>query len=147
MKPLHIGILGAARIAAKFVAGVAPSQAVTVRSVDSRDPARAQAFAQAHGVPQVAASYEALLADAQIDAVYVPLTNDQHLPMPSDFEAQQGAAAMRSSARWVMAFGMAPHKVAYATTILEANPVSASAQLSQSTASRIDDPRLMTLAA
>ena len=80
MKPLHIGILGAARIAAKFVAGVAPSQAVTVMSVASRDPTRAQAFALANGVPQVAASYEALLADAQIDAVYIPLTNDQHLP-------------------------------------------------------------------
>ncbi len=80
MKPLRIGILGAARIAAKFVAGVAPSQAVQVLSVASRDPARAQAFAKAHGVPEVAASYAALLADAQIDAVYIPLTNDQHLP-------------------------------------------------------------------
>jgi predicted dehydrogenase len=79
MEPLRIGILGAARIAASFVKGVAPSTEVSVRCVASRDPERGQAFAEAHGVPKAVDSYEELLASPRIDAVYIPLTNDQHL--------------------------------------------------------------------
>jgi D-xylose 1-dehydrogenase (NADP+, D-xylono-1,5-lactone-forming) len=77
---LRIGVLGAARIAQGFVRDVALSSQVSVRSVASRSPERAQAFAAAHGVPHVADSYDALLADPGIDAVYIALTNDQHVP-------------------------------------------------------------------
>jgi predicted dehydrogenase len=58
---------------------VAPSTEVSVRCVASRDPERGQAFAEAHGVPKAVDSYEELLASPRIDAVYIPLTNDQHL--------------------------------------------------------------------
>ena len=78
--PLRIGILGAARIAAGFCQGVAPSTAVQVTAVASRSAERAAAFAQAHAIPRVLPDYDAVLGDAQVDAVYIPLSNDQHVP-------------------------------------------------------------------
>lgn len=78
--PLRIGVLGAARIAAGFVPSVAPSTAVQVVSIAARDRGRAEDFARRHGIPAVADSYEALLADPGVEAVYVPLSNDQHQP-------------------------------------------------------------------
>jgi predicted dehydrogenase len=76
--PLRIGILGAANIARSFIAGVAASSTVTVTAIASRDAARAQRFAQDTGVARAYGSYEALLADPAIDAVYVPLPNSLH---------------------------------------------------------------------
>ena len=75
---LRIGILGAANIARSFIAGVRPSQKVTVVAVASRDAERAAAFARENGVAQVHRSYEALLADPAIDAIYNPLPNNLH---------------------------------------------------------------------
>ncbi|MCZ8063852.1 Gfo/Idh/MocA family oxidoreductase [Silanimonas sp.] len=76
---LRIGVLGAARIAASFCQGVAPSTALHVTAVASRSADRAAAFAQANGVPRVRPDYDALLGDAEIDAVYIALSNDQHV--------------------------------------------------------------------
>jgi D-xylose 1-dehydrogenase (NADP+, D-xylono-1,5-lactone-forming) len=78
MPPLRFGILGTARIARSFVEGVRPSQHATVTSVASRDAAKARAFAQEAGLARHFASYEALLADRDIDAVYIPLPNGLH---------------------------------------------------------------------
>lgn len=77
-QPLRLGVLGAANIARAFIAGVAPSSRVAVAAVASRDPAKAEAFARETGVPRFHGSYEALLADPEIDAVYVPLPNSLH---------------------------------------------------------------------
>lgn len=77
--PLRIGVLGAARIAP--MALIRPARAVpeaTVAAVAARDPARARAFAQKHGIPRVHESYEALLADPEVDAIYNPLPNSLH---------------------------------------------------------------------
>jgi predicted dehydrogenase len=49
-----------------------------VVAVAARDPARARAFARRHGIPRVHSSYDALLADPGIDAVYNPLPNGLH---------------------------------------------------------------------
>jgi predicted dehydrogenase len=79
MTPLRLGILGAARIAP--MALVRPATHVpeaTVLAVAARDPERARRFAAKHGIPRVHASYEALLADPEIDAVYNPLPNSLH---------------------------------------------------------------------
>ncbi len=76
--PLRIGILGAAAIARAFIAGVAPSKTVKVTTVASRDLAKAQRFASETGIAQALGSYEALLADPAIDAVYNPLPNTLH---------------------------------------------------------------------
>ncbi len=78
--PLRLGILGCANIARQFVAHVAPSTQVQVTAVASRDAAKAAAFAREFGIARHHASYEALLDDAGIDAVYIPLPNNLHAP-------------------------------------------------------------------
>ena len=76
--PLRIGILACANIARAFTRDVAPSPAVRVVAVASRQQATADAFAQAQGIQRALGSYEALLADAEVDAVYIPLPNSLH---------------------------------------------------------------------
>jgi len=79
--PLGLGILGAARIAPTAL--VAPARRVpetTVLAIAARDPERARRFAARHGIPRVHPTYQALLDDPEIDAVYVPLPNSLHAP-------------------------------------------------------------------
>jgi xylose dehydrogenase (NAD/NADP) len=76
--PLRYGILGAANIARSFTRGMKPSTLATVDAVASRGEAKAAAFAAEMGIPRYHATYEALLADPAIDAVYIPLPNDMH---------------------------------------------------------------------
>jgi predicted dehydrogenase len=76
---LRIGILGAARIAPAAV--VKPARAVDgvrVTAIAARDTERAHAFAKKHGVDRVLDTYDALVADPDVDAVYVPLPNGLH---------------------------------------------------------------------
>lgn len=78
-QPLRIGILGAARIAP--FALVKPAREVPeveLLAIAARDPDRAREFADEHGVPLVFPSYQALLDDPDIDAVYNPLPNSLH---------------------------------------------------------------------
>jgi len=75
---LRIGVLGAAKIARMFVSGVAPSSSVVVSAVASRAADKAEQFARESGVPRFHDSYEALLADPEIDAIYNPLPNSLH---------------------------------------------------------------------
>jgi len=75
---LRIGILGAANIARLFAAGVRASQSVSVAAIAARDAGRAQVFADEVGIACVHPTYEALLADPTIDAVYNPLPNSLH---------------------------------------------------------------------
>jgi len=49
-----------------------------VTAVASRDAAKAESFAREVGIPRSFGSYEALLADREIDAVYIPLPNSMH---------------------------------------------------------------------
>jgi predicted dehydrogenase len=76
---VRIGILGAARIAPLALINPAQGHAeVVVAAVAARDVSRAQAFAAKQGVARVHASYEALIADPDLDAVYNPLPNGLH---------------------------------------------------------------------
>ncbi len=76
---VRIGILGAARIAPLALVDPArDNDDVVVAAVAARDVARARAFADKHGVGRVHDSYEALIADPDIDAVYNPLPNGLH---------------------------------------------------------------------
>ena len=77
-RPLRIGVLGAANIARQFISGVAPSKLVKVTTIASRDVRKAQAFAKETGVERSLGSYEAMLADKDIDAIYNPLPNSMH---------------------------------------------------------------------
>jgi predicted dehydrogenase len=76
---VRIGILGAARIAP--MALIRPARQVEgarVVAVAARDADRAGAFARKHEIPRVHPSYEALIADPEIDAIYNPLPNGLH---------------------------------------------------------------------
>jgi predicted dehydrogenase len=78
---MRIGILGAARIAERALMEAARAvPSVTVAAIATRDKARAESFALTHGLPVAHASYELLLADPGIDAVYIPLPNSLHAP-------------------------------------------------------------------
>jgi predicted dehydrogenase len=77
--PVRIGVLGAARITPAAL--VQPARAlpgVEIVAIAARDRARAIAFAAAHGIPEVHGSYEELVADPLVDAVYNPLPNALH---------------------------------------------------------------------
>ena len=76
--PLGLGILGTGYIGAQFAAGVADSPAVRVTAVASRTEASASAFARRFDLAQAHASYEALLEDPAVDAVYIGLPNSLH---------------------------------------------------------------------
>jgi predicted dehydrogenase len=77
--PLRIGILGAARIAPMaLIRPAAQVPGVRVAAVAARDFARAKKFAAKHGIETVHASYQELLADPEVDAVYNPLPNGLH---------------------------------------------------------------------
>jgi D-xylose 1-dehydrogenase (NADP+, D-xylono-1,5-lactone-forming) len=74
------GILSTARINLKLLAGARQAPNVEVVAVGSRDRARGEAFAAEHGIGRVHGSYDALLADDDVEAVYVPLPNSLHVP-------------------------------------------------------------------
>lgn len=76
---VRIGVLGAATITPSAVIRPARSSTVAeVVAVAARSAGRAQAFADRHGIARVHGSYEALLADPAVDAVYNPLPNGLH---------------------------------------------------------------------
>src|SRR5215831_14043909 len=79
MAPLKIGVLGAAKIAPAALIKPARDVAdVEVAAIAARDRAKAATFARKHGIATVHDSYEALLADSSIDAIYNPLPNGLH---------------------------------------------------------------------
>ncbi len=77
--PLRIGTLGAARITPMALLGPARTLPdAEVVAVAARDVERGRRFAAKHSVPRVLESYEALVGDPAIDAVYNPLPNGLH---------------------------------------------------------------------
>lgn len=77
--PVRIGILGAARIAPMALIKPAKDSAdVVVAAVGARDAQRATAFAAKHGIGTAYGSYDELIADPELDAVYIPLPNGLH---------------------------------------------------------------------
>jgi D-xylose 1-dehydrogenase (NADP+, D-xylono-1,5-lactone-forming) len=78
VSPVRIGVLGAANIVRAFKAGCGQSTDFDIAVVASRDLAKATAFAKEVGIARALGSYDALLADRDIDAVYIPLPNSMH---------------------------------------------------------------------
>jgi predicted dehydrogenase len=76
---LRLGLLSTARINRLILGGAAATDAVDVVAVASRDEAHARAYAEERGLPRWFAGYEAMLADPEIDAVYVSLPNSLHV--------------------------------------------------------------------
>jgi D-xylose 1-dehydrogenase (NADP+, D-xylono-1,5-lactone-forming) len=73
------GMLSTASINEAILAGAAESPAADVVAVASRDEQRAQDYAREHGIERAYGSYEALLADQEVEAVYVSLPNRLHV--------------------------------------------------------------------
>ena len=75
---MRLGLLSTANINRAILGGAGGTDRVEVVAVASRDAARAEAYAAEHGIPAAHGSYEALLADPGVDAVYVSLPNGMH---------------------------------------------------------------------
>lgn len=79
MKTLRWGILGCAAIADRAVIpAILASETGQLMGIASRDEAKAKNKAEQFNIPKHYGSYEALLADPDIDAVYIPLPNHLH---------------------------------------------------------------------
>jgi predicted dehydrogenase len=78
-EPVKIGILGAARVA--VYAMIAPARAeprARLVAVAARDPVRGATYAKQHDIPRVHESYDALLADREIELVYIATPPSLH---------------------------------------------------------------------
>jgi predicted dehydrogenase len=76
---MRLGLLSTARINELLVEGARQVSGVEVVAIGSRDIARAETQAQQLGIPHAHASYEELLADPDVEAVYVALPNSLHV--------------------------------------------------------------------
>jgi D-xylose 1-dehydrogenase (NADP+, D-xylono-1,5-lactone-forming) len=79
MGVVTFGFLSTARINEQLLAGARPSNLVEVVAVASRDQARAEAYAREHSIERAYGSYGELLADPEVDAVYISLPNSLHV--------------------------------------------------------------------
>ena len=80
MTPIVWGVLGTARIALeRVIPAMHRSEMCDVRAIASRDARRAAEAAEAAGIPVCCGSYEELLADPEVEAVYNPLPNHLHV--------------------------------------------------------------------
>ena len=73
---MRLGLMSTADINAALLGAV--PDGVEIAAVASRDGARAQAYASEHGIERAHGSYEELLADDELDAVYISLPNGMH---------------------------------------------------------------------
>jgi predicted dehydrogenase len=81
MKKIRWGVLGAAKIArTKVIPAMQKAEEAEVTAIASRSLETARAAAAALGIPKAYGSYEELLADPDVDAVYNPLPNHLHVP-------------------------------------------------------------------
>ena len=75
---MRLGLLSTANINRAILAGAAKTDRVDVVAVASRDAQRAETYAAEHGIATAHGSYEALLADPDVEAVYISLPNGMH---------------------------------------------------------------------
>ena len=82
MKKVVWGVISTANIGtAKVIPALQKSPLLEVRAIASRSEAEARKAAAALGIPRAYGSYEELLADSEIEAVYNPLPNHLHVPL------------------------------------------------------------------
>lgn len=76
---LRWGLLGTAHINRRLIPAMRAARRSAVAAVASRDAARAAAYARDWQIPVAHTTYEALLRDGNVDAVYIPLPNSLHV--------------------------------------------------------------------
>jgi predicted dehydrogenase len=75
------GVLGTAKIAVtKVIPAMQNGELSEVGAIASRDASKAKETADKLGIPRSYGSYEELLADTAVDAIYNPLPNHLHVP-------------------------------------------------------------------
>jgi predicted dehydrogenase len=79
VEPVRFGVLSTAKINDLVLEGARLSDLIDVVALASRDHARAEAYARAHAIERAYNGYEALLADSELDAVYISLPNSLHV--------------------------------------------------------------------
>ena len=81
MRKVKWGVLGVAKIATeKVIPAMQRAEFCDIAAIASRDAARARDAAKGLGIARAYGSYEALLADPEIEAIYNPLPNELHVP-------------------------------------------------------------------
>src|SRR5579859_7557128 len=81
MRKIRWGVLSTARIGTnQVIPAMQQGTYSDVTAIASRDAERAAHVAQQLGIARAYGAYAELLADPEVDAVYVPLPNDQHVP-------------------------------------------------------------------
>jgi len=89
MEPVRWGIISTAAIGtAKVIPAMLGSREVEIRAIASRTLPTAQKWAKKLGIPVAYGSYEALLDDPEIEAIYNPLPNHLHIPVTLDAAAR-----------------------------------------------------------
>lgn len=84
MAPVRWGVMGAATIALEVVIPeLLRVENCQLVAIASRDADKAAAAAARHGIPKSYGAYDDLLADSEIEAVYIPLPNHLHVPWSS----------------------------------------------------------------
>lgn len=82
MNKVKWGIISTANIGvAKVIPGMLKSKELEIVAISSRDLKTAKAWAAKLGIPKAYGSYEAMLADPEVEAVYNPLPNHLHVPL------------------------------------------------------------------
>jgi len=80
-KKIRWGVLGVAKIATeRVIPAMQECKYASITAIASRDQAKADSAASKLGIPTAYGSYEALLADSDVDAIYIPLPNHLHVP-------------------------------------------------------------------
>src|ERR1700760_2359633 len=79
MSAVKWGIMSTARITRLFLAGARGAKGVEIFAVASRNRANAQQYARENEIPAAFGSYDELLADPEVEAVYIPLPNSLHV--------------------------------------------------------------------
>ena len=82
MEPVRWGVISTARIGIeKVLPGMMKSRQLRMLAIASRNGKRARRWARKLGIPKAYGSYEELLADPEIEAIYNPLPNHLHVPL------------------------------------------------------------------
>jgi D-xylose 1-dehydrogenase (NADP+, D-xylono-1,5-lactone-forming) len=79
VEPVRLGLLSTARINEAILRGAAGTERVSIVAVASRDRKRAEEYARTHGIERAHGSYEALLEDEDVEAIYISLPNSLHI--------------------------------------------------------------------
>ncbi len=79
MEPVRWGLMSTAQINLAILEGVRLTERAAVIAVASRDQGRADAYAREHGIERALGTYEALLADPDVEVVYISLPNSLHV--------------------------------------------------------------------